>query len=707
MFSNRYGVRIASVSQLATGPRAVRARPQACRALTAPGHDSWSSIVPNPTNAPRGGVMIDQSAWAKRIARALPVAALLALTACGGGGGNSGSGAGSSGGAMVATAPVITLQPQSLVVALNSAASFGTTATGNGTLSYQWRFNGQPISGATAASYAVGTSVTISQAGNYDCVVTDTLSGTTATTASSVATLTVEATPNAATLTGEGGVLPNSSGHIVSTTMQSNVSYVWNISNGAITAGQGTNQISYSAGALGQTTITVTISDLAGTVSAIKNVAVVTALPAVSIFAQPKVLIGSPAISASAPVGDPGQSYAWTLTSGSATATLVSGQTAGMLDFAVGASPGTYQIGLSITDAASRQAQDSVTVAVVSSTFVADARDPGPRMLHTATLLNDGRVLIVGGDAGIGNLTSSPVPTSGTGSQILASAELYDPASNSFASVESMATARFEHTATRLNDGRVLVVGGANSTTLALLSTEIYDPATRSWSAGPALATARAMHTATLMGDGRVLVCGGFNSGGVLASAEIFDPVANAWSSAGTMSTPRTLHAAVLLANGQLLVAAGINSGSLLASAELYDPTTNAWTSTGSLPNAGNGLGAVLLLSGQALVGDYLYDPASAAWSNAAPMSPLSLGPGGSSFTLLLNGQVLATAGHLELAGSTTIYDPVKQMWVMTLPLSTGSYSTTTLLADGRVLTVGGIETGANLADGSYYVSTA
>jgi len=162
-----------------------------------------------------------------------------------------------------------------------------------------------------------------------------------------------------------------------------------------------------------------------------------------------------------------------------------------------------------------------------------------------------------------------------------------------------------------------------------------------------------------------------------------------------------------LLANGQLLVAAGTISGSLLASAELYDPTTNAWTSTGSLPNAGNGLGAVLLLSGQALVGDYLYDPASAAWSNAAPMSPLSLGPGGSSFTLLLNGQVLATAGHLELAGSTTIYDPVKQMWVMTLPLSTGSYSTTTLLADGRVLTVGGIETGANLADGSYYVSTA
>jgi N-acetylneuraminic acid mutarotase len=651
--------------------------------------------------------MTELETWPQRIRIALPAAMLLAVAACGGGGTSSSSSSGSSGGMTAATAPVITMQPASLVVALHGEASFGLTATGNGTLSYQWRFNGQPISGATGTSYAVGTSVTSAQGGNYDCIVTDTLNGTTANTTSNVATLTIETTPNAATLAGERSVLPKSSGHIVSTAAQSDVNYAWTIANGTITAGQGTHQISYSAGALGQSTITVTISDVAGTVYAIKNVAVVSSLPTVSVFAQPNVLIGTSGALASAPGGDPGQSYAWTLTNGSATATITSGQTAGVLDYAVGATTGTYQIGLSLSDASNRQASDSVAVNVVSNTFVADARDPGPRMLHTATLLNDGRVLIVGGDGGIANLTSTPVPTAGTGSQILASAELYDPASSTFGPVGSMATARFEHTATRLNDGRVLIVGGANSTTLALSSTEIYDPVTRGWSAGPSLATARAMHTATLLGDGRVLVCGGFNSGGVLASAEIYDPVANEWSSAGTMSAARTLHSAVLLANGHVLAAGGRNTATVLSSAELYDPTANTWTPTGSLPSGINGVSGVLLVSGKALVGDYLYDPASGQWSNAAPMGALSPGPGGSFFTLLPNGQVLATAGYLELTGNTTIYDPVAQMWTSTLPLFTGAYSTTTLLTDGRVLTVGGIETAFGLADGGNYVSTA
>ena len=108
----------------------------------------------------------------------------------------------------------------------------------------------------------------------------------------------------------------------------------------------------------------------------------------------------------------------------------------------------------------------------------------------TATLLPDGRVLIVGG-------SGSDAP--------IGSAELWDPATGRFTRTGSLARARGGHTATLLPDGKVLVVGGGSAT-----SAELWDPSTGSFTEGGSLADTRRSHSATLLGDGRVLIVGGW-----------------------------------------------------------------------------------------------------------------------------------------------------------------------------------------------------
>ncbi|MFV2063468.1 MAG: kelch repeat-containing protein, partial [Chloroflexota bacterium] len=116
------------------------------------------------------------------------------------------------------------------------------------------------------------------------------------------------------------------------------------------------------------------------------------------------------------------------------------------------------------------------------------------RGVHTATLLPDGRVLVVGG---------------GGDGDLLASAEIWDPVTASFGPAGSLGDARHSHTATLLPDGRVLVVGGGGSDGGVLAAAEVWDPATASFAPAGSLAEARILHTATLLPDGRVLVVGG------------------------------------------------------------------------------------------------------------------------------------------------------------------------------------------------------
>jgi hypothetical protein len=136
-----------------------------------------------------------------------------------------------------------------------------------------------------------------------------------------------------------------------------------------------------------------------------------------------------------------------------------------------------------------------------------------------------------------------------------------------------MNTARYQHTATLLPSGKVLVAGGANDSSGGITSAEVYDPANESWTATTGnMNTARYYHTATLLPGGKVLVAGGFNdSDGYLSSAEVYDPATGSWSATGNLNTARFEHTATLLPSGKVLVTAGYGYPGDLTSAEVYD----------------------------------------------------------------------------------------------------------------------------------------
>jgi len=138
--------------------------------------------------------------------------------------------------------------------------------------------------------------------------------------------------------------------------------------------------------------------------------------------------------------------------------------------------------------------------------------------------------------------------------------------SGTWTATGSLITARYPHTATLLPNGKVLVAGGQDYSTI-FASAELYDPASGTWTATGSLNTGRHSHTATLLPNGQVLVAGGPGTNGVTtASAELYDPASGTWMATGSLNTARFQHTATLLPDGKVLVAGG--SGD--TSAELY-----------------------------------------------------------------------------------------------------------------------------------------
>jgi hypothetical protein len=276
------------------------------------------------------------------------------------------------------------------------------------------------------------------------------------------------------------------------------------------------------------------------------------------------------------------------------------------------------------------------------------------RYAHTATLLTTGKVLVVGGY---------------DGSAYLSSVELYDPATGTWTTKKPLNTARGYHTATLLSDGRVLVVGGYNGSA-SLGSAELYDPLGDTWTTiTHPLNTARYSHSATLLSDGRILVVGGLNASVTLRSAEIFtpgtDPTTGTWTTTPPPNTARSNHSATLLSTGKVLISGGKAGSTTLMTAELYDPTmgtTGSWAQTGSLKAARYGHRATLL-------------------------------------TQLANGKVLVSGGFNGSASlsSAELYNPgtspTTGTWTLTThSLNTARYfHTATLLQNGKVLVVGGL----------------
>lgn len=250
-----------------------------------------------------------------------------------------------------------------------------------------------------------------------------------------------------------------------------------------------------------------------------------------------------------------------------------------------------------------------------------------PRLGHSLTKLRDGRVLAAGGSA----IDSDETVAGGQTIRTAASAEIYDPATGAWQAAQPMGSPRFEHTATLLGDGRVLIVGGFGPTgdgdeTAPLRSTEIYDPAANAFVTSTDLTEGRANHAATQLSDDAVLVTGG--SGGErgdfsLASAEIFDARAGTWTTVGAMGGTRTGHTATRLDDGRVLVAGGesVQRGSRrsLTSAEVFDfdlGATGEWRSAGDMSCPRSEHSAVLLGDGSVLVA-----AGDAAFPGQAPMA--------------------------------------------------------------------------------------
>ncbi len=262
---------------------------------------------------------------------------------------------------------------------------------------------------------------------------------------------------------------------------------------------------------------------------------------------------------------------------------------------------------------------------------------------NAATLLHDGRVLLVGGhnnnhviagaeafdpaagqwtEAGNLSVPRDPVATLLADGRVLlsgginwylgdgkayADAEIFDPANGMWTTTGSLAMPRYEHRAVRLDDGRVLAVGGYGPAEELLARAEVYDPATGHWEKTDSLPQPRGGFGHVKLQDGRVLVAGGYTGGRkvrtYLASAMIYDHKTGLWSETVPMRTKRAGFAIALLPDGQVLVAGGVaEAGMELKNAELFNPRAETWRAAAPMNVARRNHRAALLPDGSVLV---------------------------------------------------------------------------------------------------------
>ena len=375
------------------------------------------------------------------------------------------------------------------------------------------------------------------------------------------------------------------------------------------------------------------------------------------------------------------------------------------------------------------------------------------RYQHSATVLNNGKVLIAGGVHCV---------TGGT-CTYLNSAELYDPVAVTSTNTGSLATPRAAP-AVLLASGKVLIAGGSNcdSGNCGSQSTaEIYDPTSGTFGSTGNMNVSRDGHTTTLLADGRVLIAGGescFVSGGgenrgeplfdgarlVFASfnpaifstscsaqqtAEIYDPASGVFSYTASMHFARYNAAATRLADGRVLIVGGSDEFNPLYSAEIYDPSTNTFSDVPTgLGTARSSPVATLLNNGQVLVASgstceapicptvaaELYDTATNGFHyttggmNVARVSDTGL--------LLTNGQVILSAGNSACtqinsctsSASSELYNPVIGTFAATQSLTTArAMPSGTLVSNGNVLLAGGISNGVTLSSVETYTPAA
>lgn len=323
------------------------------------------------------------------------------------------------------------------------------------------------------------------------------------------------------------------------------------------------------------------------------------------------------------------------------------------------------------------------------------------RASQSATLLPSGKVLIAGGFSGSGG-ESNP----------FSSTELFDPHSGIFEQAASMSIGRSGHTATVLKNGKVLIVGGWTGRYQLRRSAELYDPSTNTFAPTGNLNVERAGNTATLLPDGRVLIAGGEDRReDALASAELYDPDTGTFTLTGNMAEPRGAHTATALKDGKVLIIGGGSghypSQNVYRSAELFDPATGKFTPAGEMTVSRHKHAAILLRSGRVLIvggsdnrdwrGEYasaeLYDPSDGTFRATGAMNT-SRFKLPAAVALLPDGKALVAGG----GAFAELYDETTGMFTK-IPGALGAarfFASTTVLTGGRALIAGGYAEGGN-----------
>ncbi len=490
--------------------------------------------------------------------------------------------------------PQITQQPIGGIRPAGSNITFSVTATGTEPLVYQWQKDGVDLTGATATNYA-GTNLTVADSGAYTVLVTNFLGSVT----SVVATLTVGNPPVVV-------APPQSSTNLLCRTI---------VLSCTVTGTAPMNlQWLYNGTPLpGETNATLTLMNLQGT-----NAGSYT-LSAANAFG------GTVSASAQLSIYGTGGATAWQTTGALNTGRSYHTATElpnGKVLVAGGWDGTNYLASVELYEPATK---------VWTTTSAMNT----PRMNYTATLLPNGKVLVSGG---------------GNGSTVLSSSELYDPTTGLWTPTGEMLTTRYGHTAALLLNGKVLVVAGSfanpGSQNNLLASAELYDPATGMWTATGTMSAPRALHAQTRLSDGRVLVCGGVTpSGSWLSSAGIYNPATETWTDIAAMNDAHLSHTASLLSDGRVLIAGAGSSG---VSAELFNPSSGIWTTIGAMNYPRQEHTATMLTSGQILVagGGYsiseLYDPSTSTWVTNSALNTVRRDH---TATRLASGAVLVAGG--------------------------------------------------------------
>jgi hypothetical protein len=309
---------------------------------------------------------------------------------------------------------------------------------------------------------------------------------------------------------------------------------------------------------------------------------------------------------------------------------------------------------------------------------------------HTATLLEDGKVLIVGGDNQNG---------------MVGQAELLDPVSQTSSLAATSIVARTDHTATRLADARVLVIGGRGQNG-SLTSTEIYDPMTATFTAGPSLTAPRSGHTSTVLSDGKILIAGGDVSG----SAEIYDPATRSFSPiAANMIAARKFHSAILTSFGQVLIVGGVDAqNTVLNTAEVFDPSSQSFYLPPTDMQAPRALatlklltdGKVQIIGGDAELSMEVLDPVTGIFNAKALLPP----------NANLLGATLSTQSRAALFSPLVMQDPMLQGLLtpeQSALLDRADQSITELPSRNQALVAGGINSAGQILNSAKLVSSS